>query len=441
MPFQKTEHSIAHAELIYEEKLGEGSFGKVFKGQWQHSVVAIKKFKIKNFDEATLRELEKESDIMASLRHDNIVAFRGFCSEAPHYAIVMEYMPMGSLYQLLRSEKVLDWETRIQISIGIGAGLVYLHSKDILHRDIKSPNVLIEEKHNRLHPKLTDFGLSKVKTDTMASSSVASFSGTLPWMAPELFDNASYQKSADVYSFAIVLWEIASRKTPFANLNTTAAIVGKILKGIRETIPEETPASFKKIIEKAWKQHPAQRPNAKTIVSQLQFFLKKTAAPKQSPASVSIANRIPNPIPASQPSIEPVSFGLQHNFASNPAKIPQKTHTPYPARPSPIPKPTISGIANNLESIQIKKPQIDDKASQRALIAQQQRAAMKTEAKIEKKPDQPIQKEEQKTQEVLEPITERRRFSSQYETLGDLYDTRYGEYDPSSARLYDAYFD
>jgi len=171
---------------------------------------------MQHLSDESSHELESEAAIMAGLRHDNIVGFRGFCYESPHYAIVMEYLPMGSLYQLLHSNQVVDWETRVHISVGAGAGLVYLHSKNILHRDIKSLNILVEDKHGKLHGKLTDFGLSRIKTDTIASSSAKGLSGTLAWMAPELFDDACYQRAADVYSFAVVLWEIASRNTQFA---------------------------------------------------------------------------------------------------------------------------------------------------------------------------------------------------------------------------------
>lgn len=324
MPFENREHKIAHDELTYVKTLGEGSFGIVFEGQWQEMSVAIKKFKMQHLNNEAHRALENEIAIMAKLKNDYIVQFLGFCDEPLHYAIVMEYMPMGSLYSLLHNEKPLNWNERLELSINASKGLVYLHAENILHRDIKSLNILISAgEDGHFKAKLSDFGLAKIKNETKTTSTRTNTGGgTVAWMAPELFSRrGEYTRASDIYSFAVVLWEIASRKTPFENAASPHLIPVWVQNGEREEIPEETPEGFKQIIASSWQADPNERPSAEDIVAGLTFLLN---AP---------SDQMPSPAPA--------SLGLQNNFGTF-FKIPPKQASMNMRQPSPLPMPLVN---------------------------------------------------------------------------------------------------
>jgi len=188
------------------------------------------------------------------------------------YCMVMEYMVKGSLYDVLHSEqgKSLCWEQKYQIGLDIAKGLSYLHGQNILHRDLKSLNVLLDE---RYRAKLTDFGLSTVRVETSSASSNKTKQevGTVPWMAPELFKRgAKYTEKSDVYSYGMVLWELCTRKVPFADAGgTPALIIQWIRSGEREEIPQGTPEAIEHVIQMCWKASAELRPTAAAIVKML----------------------------------------------------------------------------------------------------------------------------------------------------------------------------
>jgi serine/threonine protein kinase len=201
---------------------------------------------------------------MAKLRSRYIVQFYGYCL-SPKYSIVMEYLPKGSLYSVLRSKEPLDWTLRGRIITEMACGLAVLHSENILHRDIKSLNVLLDE---QVHAKLTDFGLSKIKTETRTSTKSAG--GTLQWMAPELFKlRPSHTKKSDIYSLGITFWEVAARQIPYAGAADTV-VKESVKEGEREEIPFDCPKKVATLIKACWDGDPNKRPEADTIVT----FLK-----------------------------------------------------------------------------------------------------------------------------------------------------------------------
>ena len=270
---------IAHDALSYGNILGEGGFGTVYKGTWQHAAVAIKQLKQQSLTEDSVAELHAEATLMSQLRNPHVVQFYGFCFESPHFALVMEYMPDGSMYGLLHSDQPLTWDARTQMGIDVGAGLEYLHQQDILHRDLKSMNVLMHQQGGAYRCKLTDFGLSKVKNETKLTTTMGG-KGTLAWMAPELFERrAIYSKASDVYSYAIVLWELAARAIPFADAHNPALISTWVGKGDREDIPTDTPAVITDAITRGWAQDAALRLTA----SQMVDLLRATQTPAPQP--------------------------------------------------------------------------------------------------------------------------------------------------------------
>ena len=298
---------IRHTDLNYEDELGEGGFGIVYQGVWQHATVAIKKLKHQKLTEDSVAELHAEASLMSQLHNPHIVQFYGFCFESPHFAIVMEYMPDGSMYGLLHSDHPLTWDARTLMGIDVGAGLEYLHQQDILHRDLKSMNVLLYQQGGAYRCKLTDFGLSKVKNETKLTTTLGG-KGTLAWMAPELFERrAIYSKASDVYSYAVVLWELAARAIPFADAHNPALISTWVGRGDREDIPTDTPASLIDAISQSWAQDPAARLSASQIVDLLRASQSHNAvAPEQQQQQAA----------PKQPQAKAHAGGVAGNFAS-----------------------------------------------------------------------------------------------------------------------------
>jgi serine/threonine protein kinase len=254
-----------------KDKLSSGAFGTVFKGTWQFTDVAIKKLHIKNIPEITMKIFKEEINIMSKLRHPNVLPLYGACVEPGHYCIVMPYMPNGSLYDILHSDQKLPWSQRWKIALEVGKGIYHLHKQNILHRDLKSLNVLLDE---HMTAKVCDFGISRVKEETKATTTTgktAQSVGTTAWMAPELFEReAKYTKACDIYSYGMVLWEIASRKLPWSDAEDANIIINWIEDGEQEDIPEKTPLSYAKLIKWCWEKEPDERPKIKQAVEMLQ---------------------------------------------------------------------------------------------------------------------------------------------------------------------------
>ncbi|XP_022898702.1 probable LRR receptor-like serine/threonine-protein kinase RFK1 isoform X2 [Olea europaea var. sylvestris] len=199
-------------------KIGEGGFGSVYKGQlYDGTVIAVKQLSSRS--RQGNREFLNEIGMISCLQHPNLVKLYGCCIEGDQLLVVYEYMENNSLAHVLfkrsdseESELMLDWPTRFKICIGIARGLAFLHDESrlkIVHRDIKATNVLLD---GDLNPKISDFGLARLNEDekTHISTKVA---GTIGYMAPEYALWGYLTDKADVYSFGVVALEIVSGKS------------------------------------------------------------------------------------------------------------------------------------------------------------------------------------------------------------------------------------
>ena len=219
---------IDHSEIefaTYEGKrimIGHGSSGEIYKGIWNHYSVAVKELTSDkdSLPEDVVKEFTKECIIMAGLRVPNIVTLYGY-STSPIYSMVMEYMAKGSLDSLLRIKndkpsEPLEWPLKLRIAKDMTKGLAFLHQRNILHRDIESRNVLLDDNYVA---KLCDFGLSRVKDktkDDLCTDTYEGTSGTPPYISPELFGQRSphCRTKSDIYALGITFWELAARKSP-----------------------------------------------------------------------------------------------------------------------------------------------------------------------------------------------------------------------------------
>jgi TPR repeat protein len=254
----------------------------------------------------------------------------------------MEYMPQGSLFGILHNKKKsIQWETRIKWAQEIACGIVSLHADNILHRDIKSLNVLLKNDE----AKLTDFGLSRVKAETRSTTKASQSVGTLSWMAPELFQRkAKFTFKSDIYSVGMTFWEIASRAIPFQDADNPELIPTWVKEGEREEIPADCPPKFASAIQTCWDALQENRPTSTELA---EFLLSADEAVTEMPEFLQ-AHRSANlggyqdnlnsgaVIPASQ-------GGYRQNLDSAPVKSPLQGQKPIvpaaAAKPQPAPRP------------------------------------------------------------------------------------------------------
>ncbi|KAL9238586.1 hypothetical protein vseg_012986 [Gypsophila vaccaria] len=228
--FSLKELHAATNNFNYDNKLGEGGFGSVYWGQlWDGSQIAVKRLKVWS-DRAEI-EFTVEVEILARVRHKNLLSLRGYCAEGQERLIVYEYMPNLSLLSHLfgqhSSECLLDWKRRMNIAIGSAEGIKYLHqhaTPHIIHRDIKASNVLLD---SDFQAKVADFGFARLIPDGVTHVTTR-VKGTLGYLAPEYAMLGKASESCDVYSFGILLLEIATGRRAIQKLNsmTNQSITG-----------------------------------------------------------------------------------------------------------------------------------------------------------------------------------------------------------------------
>ncbi|KAN0055447.1 hypothetical protein ACTA71_008558 [Dictyostelium dimigraforme] len=259
------------SEIVVQNRIGRGSCAEVFTGTWRGIIVAIKKAKLLNEDdEDFLNELAQEATIMSQLRHPNICQFLGTCNNPPEILIVMEYMPLGSLYRILHDPSIsLDWPRMKSMALDIAKGMNYLHCCDpiVIHRDLKSHNLLVDE-HYRV--KISDFGLSTRFKKHLDKKTAMTPVGTPCWTAPEVLRNDTYTEKADVFSFAIVLWEIVTREDPYQGMPTFQIVISVGQHKLRPIVPPQVSAPFTRLITECWSEDPQQRPSFQEIVKRLE---------------------------------------------------------------------------------------------------------------------------------------------------------------------------
>ncbi|XP_027768306.1 serine/threonine-protein kinase CTR1-like isoform X2 [Solanum pennellii] len=260
-------------DLVLKERIGAGSFGTVHRADWNGSDVAVKILMEQDFHAERYKEFLQEVAIMKRLRHPNIVLFMGAVTEPPNLSIVTEYLSRGSLYRLLHkpgAREVLDERRRLCMAYDVAKGMNYLHKRKppVVHRDLKSPNLLVDKKYT---VKVCDFGLSRLKANTFLSSKSAA--GTPEWMAPEVLRDEPSNEKSDIYSFGVILWELATLQQPWSNLNPPQVVAAVGFKGMRLEIPRDLNHPVTTIIEACWVNEPWKRPSFSTIMDMLKSLI------------------------------------------------------------------------------------------------------------------------------------------------------------------------
>ncbi|XP_024979853.1 L-type lectin-domain containing receptor kinase IX.1-like [Cynara cardunculus var. scolymus] len=267
-------------------KLGEGGFGCVYRGYLtrEQKVVAVKK--ISRGSKQGKKEYITEVKIISSLRHRNLVQLIGWCHEKNEFLLVYEFMPNGSLdSHLFGKMDPLAWPVRYKISLGLASALLYLHEEweqCVVHRDIKSSNVMLDSGFN---VKLGDFGLARLMDHELGPQTTG-LAGTLGYMAPEYVRTGKASKESDVYSFGVVAIEICcGRKArDCVDGNSEIGLVdwvwhlhgrGEILLGVDERLKGDFDAEQAKCLMMVglWCAHPDRslRPSIRQAIQVLNF--------------------------------------------------------------------------------------------------------------------------------------------------------------------------
>ncbi|KAI3678725.1 hypothetical protein L6452_38028 [Arctium lappa] len=278
---------IKNAELEELRELGSGTYGTVYHGRWRGSDVAIKRIKKSCFSgrsseqERLTNDFWREARILSNLHHPNVVAFYGVVPDGSGgtLATVTEFMTHGSLRNvLIKKDRSLDRRRKLIIAMDAAFGMEYLHLKNIVHFDLKCDNLLVNMRDpQRPICKVGDFGLSRIKRNTLVSGGVR---GTLPWMAPELLNGSTTRVSekVDVFSFGITMWEILTGEEPYANMHCGAIIGGIVKDTLRPTIPERCDPEWRNLMEQCWSADPIVRPSFTEITNRLRVMSKALQA-------------------------------------------------------------------------------------------------------------------------------------------------------------------
>jgi len=262
---------IRFEDIQMGEQIGTGSYGIVYRGVWKGVDVAIKRFIKQKLDERHLLEFRAEVACLSELRHPNIVLFIGACLRMPNLCLITEWVKQGSLNSILASGSAsssaqvkLPWPLRMRMLRDAARGVHYLHSLEppIVHRDLKSSNLLVDESFN---VKVADFGFARIKEDNATMTRC----GTPAWTAPEVIRGDRYSESADVYSFGIIMWEVLTRKVPYDGRNFMGVTLD-VLEGKRPPVPGDCPKDYRTMMKSCWKAKMDKRPTMGQVV---QFFL------------------------------------------------------------------------------------------------------------------------------------------------------------------------
>ncbi|XP_028684695.2 mitogen-activated protein kinase kinase kinase 12 isoform X2 [Macaca mulatta] len=245
---------VPFEEILDLQWVGSGAQGAVFLGRFHGEEVAVKK--VRDLKETDIKHLRK-------LKHPNIITFKGVCTQAPCYCILMEFCAQGQLYEVLRAGRPVTPSLLVDWSMGIAGGMNYLHLHKIIHRDLKSPNMLITYDDV---VKISDFGTSKELSD---KSTKMSFAGTVAWMAPEVIRNEPVSEKVDIWSFGVVLWELLTGEIPYKDVDSSAIIWGVGSNSLHLPVPSSCPDGFKILLRQCWNSKPRNRPSFRQILLHL----------------------------------------------------------------------------------------------------------------------------------------------------------------------------
>ncbi|KAI5058630.1 hypothetical protein GOP47_0026800 [Adiantum capillus-veneris] len=268
-------------DLQVGDCIGEGSSGIVYKGLLLHKgqqiKVAIKE--LKGHGSKTQGEFRREVlSLIISCAHQHVVKLFGICliSSSHGICIVTKFMEGGSLLHHLVKKRSLPTSEILKLAKDVARGMHFLHSRGIVHMDLKTANVFLDEEGNAV---IGDLGVARLVNEIDGGGLEI---GTYRWMAPEVCSRAVsgvrggstswFSYKTDVYSFGILMWELVTCKMPYVDYNPVQAAVGVVMHGLRPSLPSSTFPPFRYLIQKCWDQNPSNRPHFSQILQMLEII-------------------------------------------------------------------------------------------------------------------------------------------------------------------------
>ncbi|RIB01886.1 kinase-like domain-containing protein, partial [Gigaspora rosea] len=263
-------------------KIADGGFGTVRKARWNDCGmdVALKRIKVEEPDKKMIKAFIEELTFSRRIApHQHIISFYGIVKDSTgQYNMVLQFAKDGNLRQYLEKNfKNLQNEDKFRIAKEITCGLAYLHINNIVHRDLHTKNILVDDGKM----KIADFGLARETKNEQITSNTSVAHGMPAFIEPKCIKNAKYRrdKKSDIYSLGVIFWEISSGKPPFES-NTFFEIGFKVLEGKRETPVKDTPSFYVKLYQQCWDGDPDKRPEVTDVINILdKFALTKDDGP------------------------------------------------------------------------------------------------------------------------------------------------------------------
>ena len=269
---------VSYTDFEKERSIGKGAYSEVFLATHTPTQInaALKVLTVNELQGTQMAYFIREVFILATIQNPFLVQFLGYTDTYP-YCIVTQYVECGSLYDALNhnpSSPELSNTDKTNIAMCIAYGMISLHRLHIIHRDLKSLNILLD---SNFLPKVIDFGISRFYTskDELITTTI----GTPHWMAPEMFNSSKYDEKVDVYSFGVLLWEMLTGITPFNGMTPFQIMNAVCQNAQRPPIPEDTPEELTSLIEACWAQEPKDRPSFEKVFQQFathEVFFKGT---------------------------------------------------------------------------------------------------------------------------------------------------------------------
>ncbi|XP_047174528.1 dual specificity protein kinase zakA-like [Vigna umbellata] len=287
---QKQDWEIDPSKLIIKSVIARGTFGTVHRGVYDTQDVAVKLLDWGEEGQRTEAEIAslraaftQEVVVWHKLDHPNVTKFIGATMGSSELQIqtdngligmpsnfccvVVEYLAGGNLksYLIKNRRRKLAFKIVIQLALDLARGLSYLHSQKIVHRDVKTENMLLDKTRT---VKIADFGVARVEASN--PNDMTGETGTLGYMAPEVLNGNPYNRKCDVYSFGICLWEIYCCDMPYPDLSFSEITSAVVRQNLRPEMPRCCPSSLANVMKKCWDATPDKRPEMDEVVSMLE---------------------------------------------------------------------------------------------------------------------------------------------------------------------------
>jgi len=252
--------------------IGSGGFAKVYHCKLEgHERAVCKAINAEKIDQEAAYLLTNECTIWAKLEHPHIVSFYGMSWTSTTILLLCEFMPGGSLQEAnekqRKSGRVMQGEVELIGQLTqVASGMAYLHSFEppVLHRDLKSANILLAADSDRL--AIADFGLARYQEN---QKKMTAETGSYRWMSPEVIRHEKYDWRCDVYSFAVLAWECLTYRIPFEKLMPVEAAFAVAKEAKRPALPEGCPVAVSHMLNQCWHQEACKRPSFRRICSAL----------------------------------------------------------------------------------------------------------------------------------------------------------------------------